>query len=89
MNERASAVPEHLRPVGALERAVDEARRAKQALDDASVAAQRQLAEAKEKRIGLESAAAAATEAETGAADHEKSCAESFDRGSRAVRIRR
>jgi DNA repair protein SbcC/Rad50 len=76
--ERAAAVPEDLRAAGALERAVGRAIEVKKALDDAFVSAQQRFAEAKEKRIGLESAAVAAVEAEARTADRERACAADF-----------
>jgi DNA repair protein SbcC/Rad50 len=79
LSERASAVPERLRAAGALEQAIEEAERAKSTLDAALAEAQNRLTAAKEKRIGLESATGAAVEAETKAADYEKSSVAAFD----------
>jgi DNA repair protein SbcC/Rad50 len=79
LNERASAVPEELRAAGALEQAIEEAERTKSSLDTALAEARKRLTEAKEKRIGLESAAGAAVETETKVAAYERSCVEVFD----------
>ncbi len=72
--ERAAAVPEELRDQSALERAIGEAHNAKNTLDDALAEAQRNSAQAREKRIALQSGAIAAAKAEAEAATYEKSC---------------
>lgn len=72
--ERATVVPEELRSAGALEAAIEEARRTKKVLDEAFAGAQQRQSDAKESRAARESAAAAAAAALSTAAGREKSC---------------
>jgi DNA repair protein SbcC/Rad50 len=78
LNERAAQVPAELCATGALEAAIDGARRLKQGFDHSFEAAQRVFTEAKEGRIARETAATAAAEAHAGAAENENACLGAF-----------
>ena len=78
LKERAAQVPAELRAAGALEEAVDGARRLKQAFDDSFESAQQAFTEAKEERIAREFAGKAAAAAQTAAAENEKASADAF-----------
>ncbi len=78
LSERAAAVPEILRAPGALETAIEEARKAGRMLEEAFEAAQLRALETKEARIARQSDAAAAVVNRAGAVKQERSSAAAF-----------